>query len=285
MSHRYLAAIASLILALAGNFAVGGDATQDKITGAWKATDTSRFEETWTFKLTDGQWEVKVVYMKDGREVGRAHGTKVREVKDGLNFTRVFDKKPASDLGDDALSTLKLKDDGADLIFRAGGKTSIRRMRREADAKPEPKVEPKTVPAPKSSEAFPEIAQIKVTKSTLSMTVGLSPDGKRAATASSGAGAKTNNVAIWDLATKKVVQRIRPVGLTHQIAWSADGKSVATLQLTVAGQTDMPQLAVWDPDTGEQRGVIEAHLFAAQMAISADGTVVAAATGGLIDKG
>jgi hypothetical protein len=266
---------------------VGADPkVQEKVAGVWKVTAADKLNETWTFTFADDKWEIKGVYTKNGREVGSAHGTKVRELKDGLNFTRVFDKKPASDLGDDALTTFKLKDSGGELIFRAGGKTSIRQVKREEDAtaaKPKAKApDPKTEPAPKAAGPFAELAQIKGSKSLSSMTLGISPDGKRAAMVSAGAGGTTNTVAIWDLAEKKVVRRIKPVGRTERLAWSADGKSLATLQLTFATAEAKPQLAVWDSETGEQRAMFEAPKFASVIAICADGSVVAAANGGII---
>src|SRR3954471_8481059 len=93
---------------------------QDKIAGTWKATDTSRFEEAWTFTFAEGSWEVKGVYLKNGREAGTAHGTKIKAMKDGLLFTRVFDKKPAADYGDEATGLFKLTESGGELVFKAG---------------------------------------------------------------------------------------------------------------------------------------------------------------------
>jgi hypothetical protein len=104
---------------------------------------------------------------------------------------------------------------GGELIFR-GAKTTIKQVRREADAtvaKPEPKPktpDPKTEPAPKAVGPFAEVAQLKASKTLAGLNVAIAPDGKRAAMVSSTAKGKTNTVAIWDLAENKIVQRIRP---------------------------------------------------------------------------
>ena len=275
------AGLLSILIVLPAS--VRGEPTlQEKIAGTWKVTDTSRYEETWTFTFADDAWDIKGVYVKNGKEVGKAHGTKVKVLKDGLNFTRVFDKKPATDLGDDAVSTFKLMDSGGDLIFRAAGKTTIRKVTRDEAAVAKPKTDQKTEPAPTADRPFKEVGQLKGPKTIAGMSLAISPDGKRAAMVSSTVGAKTNTVAILNFEDKKAVQRIRPTGITNRLAWSADSKWLATLEAEFCRcRRQAAAVAVWDVETAELRATFDAPKFAAEVAISGDGSGRSSFKGGI----
>jgi WD40 repeat protein len=100
-------------------------------------------------------------------------------------------------------------------------------------------------------------------------TMALSPDGTRIATAHRQGGGEPSAVRIWDRATGRLISRFAHEGTITEVAWSPDGRRVAS-----AGYDRIAQ--VWDPATGKpvtppmmHRSIVD------QVAWSPDGTRLA----------
>ncbi len=99
----------------------------------------------------------------------------------------------------------------------------------------------------------------------------LSPDGRRAAAVPARAGAD-GDIAVWDLASGRLLHDLRPSGVPDRVAFSADGSRL----LVVAGR----ELTVWDVDAGQPvaRRTTRTR-FVLPPALGLDGDFVAIAEG------
>src|SRR5262245_15977002 len=112
-SHRLV--VGSCVLAALCGLGAAARADESDLAGTWKV-DGERFQEVWTFSHASRTWQVTGVYRKDGKEVGACHGANAEYADGALTFQRVFDKKPAPDLGDNAPCMFRVKDGQGELV-------------------------------------------------------------------------------------------------------------------------------------------------------------------------
>ena len=285
--------------------------------GTWKVVGAKKFDETWTFTQTAKGWNIAAVFSKDGSEVGACHGATVTLTPTALSFTRMFDKKPSPEFKAGVGYTFTAKGDRGEFTLRSGKTVTKQTLERpnktvvaaadkkptdpavklpvpqtkppapetKTETKPAAKDPPKTPdPTAKPAGPFTQVAAFASTKNLAGMTAAVSPDGKYVAVVSS---AKSEDAAIWDVAAKKIVQKL-PAGVgLARIAWSADGKSLATMAIgTLLQKAEQPRkVAVWDTSTWEQRALFEEPKVGAELALSGDGRIVAAARDKIFDAG
>lgn len=273
--------------------------------GTWKLIDAKQFDETWTFTQTGKGWTITGVFSsKDGTEAGRCHGGSVRISVTALSFTRLIDKSPGPTYKNGVEYAFTVKGDRGEFTLRSGkvitkhklerfDPTRVAAVEKKAPA-PEPKV-PDSKPAAKEAAKIPspdarpqgdfaKVVSFAAAKAVAAETAAMSPDGRLVATVSS---AKPDEASIWDVATKKVAHKLSAGTGLSRIAWSADGKSLATMALGALVGKGVPprKIVVWDTTTWEQRGSFEDAKVGSSLAISGDGRIVAAAGDPVIDPG
>lgn len=289
--------------------------------GSWKVIDPKKLDETWTFTPTDKGWKISGVFSnKDGTEAGACHGGSVRITLTALSFTRLIDKSPGPEYKSGVEYAFTVKGDRGEFTLRSGKTITKQKLERFDPAKvvaaakktpdpavkspspdtktptPEPKTpDPKTAakdpktpePAAKSLASFTKVAAFAAAKQTAADMAALSPDGKYVATVSS---AKTDEAAIWDVSTKKVVQKLSAGAGLSRLVWSADGKTLATMSIgtlvgAIKGQGVPPRKVIaWDTTTWEQLAQFEERRVGSSLAISGNGRYVAATDDGIVEK-
>jgi WD40 repeat protein len=145
---------------------------------------------------------------------------------------------------------------------------------------PDPKTpDPKSTPdsGTKSGGLFSEVAQIKRSDTIPRYDFALSPDGKLVAMMIGSP--KEHEFAILDTETGKTVQSWKINPIIESVAWSADGSALAGVLLSDGDQK--AQIYIFDTKTWTQRASFELPKAAHSVAISANGGVVAAATGAI----
>jgi WD40 repeat protein len=97
------------------------------------------------------------------------------------------------------------------------------------------------------------------------VAVALNPDGSRVAANGGGSALR-----VWDTATQQVALTLDGGEVTHALAWSPDGK-------TLAGGTDQ-HIRIWDASSGRTRAVLEGpHEPVTSLAFAPDGATLASA--------
>jgi hypothetical protein len=307
---RTLVGLAAIALAC-GSLTAAAD---PEIAGAWKVLSGGlpEFTETWTFTQEKETWKVTGVYVKDGQEVGSCHGEKVEFANGVLTFRRVFDKKPGPNFGD-AKCTFRVVGGKGQLltyvrtqpnrkVLEPAGKAAAAKTTPDPEPKtaktpdPEPKVakkpdpDPKTTttpdPAPKAVAPYTEVATFRGTPRSTAYGVAISPDGKRLALGEPAGAA--GRIVIAEFGTKKILRDIDVPGIVTQIAWSADGTTLAAVvQGDLGGTGRKTQVPVWDTATWEEKASFEHPNYPGGLTIAGNGSVVAcasAASGGGVLK-
>ena len=94
----------------------------DDLLGGWTAvTQPDGFVEHWTFKKDNkGEWSVRCVYEKGGREVGSFHGENVKFADGALTFKQKFDTKPNPIWSDGAVLSVRAQGEKAPYTWDVG---------------------------------------------------------------------------------------------------------------------------------------------------------------------
>jgi WD40 repeat protein len=101
--------------------------------------------------------------------------------------------------------------------------------------------------------------------------IGFAPDGRTIAVAAE----DSSTIFLWDLTAERVRRTLHPPGRVLSIAWTPDGRHLAS-----GTRDDGGLIMLWDLDTGLGRVLCnEAHGPIVVMAVSPDGTLLAAAFG------
>ncbi len=137
-------------------------------------------------------------------------------------------------------------------------------------------------PDPKAAGKYTEVAKLPPEK--VEGVVAISPDGTQVARKLGKLLAAEYGVV--EVGTGKVVQKWKEEGSTTAAAWSADGKTFATYTLGQVGKDGKPsRVVVRDAATWEEKAAFELTGFHSSLALSADGSRVACASGADIGKG
>lgn len=104
----------------------------------------------------------------------------------------------------------------------------------------------------------------------------VSPDGTRLATSGDDGTAR-----IWDASTGRELQRFSDLDMINGIAFSPDGKLLASAAFIVLSPTAASQIILWDIQTGRPVRKMGGSNFGTSVAFSADGKRVAAAGSGM----
>jgi WD40 repeat protein len=128
---------------------------------------------------------------------------------------------------------------------------------------------------------FVEIAKHKGGSSIFAMTGSLAPDGKRLAVVSGTGKTKHNLIAIWDFAEGSTSERLKTtIGDVVGIDWSGDGKTIAAIIVgTNPKMGERCALQSWNPDTGDVLADVTIPKSPVDLAVSANGSIVAVCGG------